>query len=82
MTLTQNNHVIQALPPDGAMKWSTKTGHRVKALKCHNEVHDNNRKQKETELHGRVQAPVVPETLSMPADDGPGLDNMQGFAPI
>jgi hypothetical protein len=38
------------------MKWSTKSGHRVKAVKCHNEVRDGNRNEKETELYGRIQA--------------------------
>ena len=38
------------------LKWSTKTGHRVKALKCHNEVNDDNRNEKETGLYGRLQA--------------------------
>ena len=38
------------------MKWSTKSGHRVKALTCHNEVNDDNSNDQETELHGSVQA--------------------------
>ena len=41
---------------DPEMKWSTKTGHRVKALKCHNEVNDDNRNENETGLYGRLQA--------------------------
>ena len=28
------------------MKWSTKSGHRVKAVKCHNEVSNDNRDRK------------------------------------
>ena len=32
------------------MKWSTKSGHRVKAVKCHNEVKDDNRDEKAKEL--------------------------------
>ena len=36
--------------------WSTKSGHRVKAVKCHNEVNDDNRKKKAKQLHGRFQA--------------------------
>ena len=27
----------------GDLKWSTKSGHRVKAVNCHNEVNDDNR---------------------------------------
>ena len=36
--------------------WSTKSGHRVKVVKCHNEVNDDNRKKKAKQLHGRFQA--------------------------
>jgi hypothetical protein len=38
------------------MMWSTKSGHRVKVVKCHNEVTDDNSNEKETELHRRLQA--------------------------
>ena len=38
------------------MKWSDTSGHRVKAVKCHNEVSNDNRSEKETELYGRIQA--------------------------
>jgi len=38
------------------LKWSTKSGHRVKAVKCHNEVRDDNRSEKEAGVHGRFQA--------------------------
>ena len=38
------------------LKWSDTSGHRVKAVKCHNEVRNDNRNEKETELHGRFQA--------------------------
>ena len=38
------------------MMWSTKSGHRVKVVKCHNEVNDDNRKKKAKQLHGRFQA--------------------------
>jgi len=31
---------------DTKMKWSTKSGHRVKAVNCQNEVTDDNRKRK------------------------------------
>ena len=40
----------------GSLKWSTKSGHRVKALNCHNEVNADNSNDQETELHGSVQA--------------------------
>ncbi len=47
------------------MKWSTKSGHRVKALNCHNEVSDDNRKGKEAELHGRIGRYLpIAETIS------------------
>lgn len=36
--------------------WSTESGHRVKALKCHNEVNDDSRNEKTAKLHGRLQA--------------------------
>ena len=39
-----------------SMKWSTNSGHRVKAVKCHNEVSNDNRNEKETGVHGRFQA--------------------------
>ncbi len=42
--------------PKSGMKWSTNSGHRVKAVKCHNEVRNDNRNEKEKELHGRFQA--------------------------
>ncbi len=35
---------------------ATKSGHRAKAVKCHNEVNDDNRNEKEAELYGRLQA--------------------------
>jgi hypothetical protein len=38
------------------VKWSTESGHQVKAVKCHNEVNNDNRKVQETELHERLQA--------------------------
>ena len=38
------------------LMWSTKSGHRVKVVKCHNEVNDDNRKKKAKQLHGRFQA--------------------------
>jgi len=41
-----------------AMKWSTKSGHRVKAVKCHKEVRNDNRNEKETRVYGRFQAGV------------------------
>lgn len=41
---------------EGILKWSTRTGHRVKALRCHNEVRDDNRNENETEVYGRFQA--------------------------
>ena len=34
------------------LKWSTKSGHRVKAVNCHGEVHDDNKET--TDLYGRV----------------------------
>ena len=37
------------------VKWSTESGHRVKAVKCHNEVNDDNRKETAKQLHGRRQ---------------------------
>ena len=40
----------------GVLMWSTKSGHRVKVVKCHNEVNDDNRKKKAKQLHGRFQA--------------------------
>ena len=36
------------------VKRSAKTGHRVKAVKCPTEMNDDNRNEKETELHGRL----------------------------
>ena len=41
---------------DASLKWSTNSGHQVKAVKCHNEVRNDNRNEKEKELHGRLQA--------------------------
>ena len=38
------------------LKWSTKFGHRVKAVKCHSEVSNDNRDEKETGVYGRFQA--------------------------
>jgi len=38
------------------VKWSTKSGHRVKTVTCHNEVMYGNRDEKAAELHGRFQA--------------------------
>jgi hypothetical protein len=38
------------------LKWSDTSGHRVKAVKCHDEVSDDNRDEKASELHGRFQA--------------------------
>jgi len=38
------------------VKWSDTSGHRVKAVKCHNEVSDDNRDEKAAELHRRFQA--------------------------
>lgn len=38
------------------LKWSTESGHRIKAVKCHSEVNDDNRDEKETGLYGRLQA--------------------------
>jgi transposase InsO family protein len=38
------------------MKWSDTSGPRVKAVKCHNEVRNDNRNEKETGVHGRFQA--------------------------
>ena len=38
------------------MKWSDTSGHRVKTLKCHNEVRDDNRKANEKEIYRRLQA--------------------------
>ena len=51
------------------MKWSTKSGHRVKAVNCHNEVNDDNRKEKTKQLHGRFQ------TRSSGAGHGAGLQD-------
>ena len=42
--------------PVCSLMWSTKSGHRVKVVKCHNEVNDDNRKKKAKQLHGRFQA--------------------------
>ena len=39
-----------------SMKWSDTSGHRVKTLKCHNEVRDDNRKANEKEIYRRLQA--------------------------
>jgi hypothetical protein len=38
------------------LKWSDTSGHRVKTLKCHNEVRDDNRKANEKEIYRRLQA--------------------------
>ena len=35
--------------------WSTESGHRVKASKCHNEVNDDRRNEKTAKVHGRIQ---------------------------
>ena len=32
------------------MKWSTKTGHRIKALNCHNEVSNDKGNENETDV--------------------------------
>lgn len=44
----------EVLPQEsvGILKWSTKTGHRVKAVNCHGEVNDDNKET--TDLYGRV----------------------------
>ena len=39
----------RACRPKRCMKWSTNSGHRVKAVKCHNEVRNDNRNEKDTE---------------------------------
>jgi hypothetical protein len=36
--------------------WSTESGHFVKVVKCHNEVNEDDRKEKETGLYRRLQA--------------------------
>ena len=40
----------------GVMKWSTKFGHQVKALKCHSEVKNDNEKTSPTKTYRRIQA--------------------------
>jgi transposase len=53
---------LTALPndfPEIKLKWSDTSGHRVKAVKCHNEVRDDNRDEKETGVHGRYKRDAV-----------------------
>ena len=54
------------------VKWSTKSGHQVKAVKCHNEVNHDKRNEQETVLHGRLQ------TRRGDAGYGPGLQDFRG----
>ena len=49
-------NIFWLLPLAYVVKWSTNSGHRVKAVQCHNEVNDESRKENETEVHGRLQA--------------------------
>ena len=51
-----SDRLPEFLPEDRGLKWSTKSGHRVKALNCHNEANADNSNDPETELHGSVQA--------------------------
>jgi hypothetical protein len=37
------------------LKWSTNTGHRVKAVNCQNEVNDDDTKTNKTEVYRRLQ---------------------------
>ena len=55
----------------GHVKWSTKSGHRVKAVNCQDEVNDDNRKKKAKQLHGRFQA------RSSGAGHGAGLQDFR-----
>jgi hypothetical protein len=38
------------------LKWPDASGHRIEAVKCHNEVSNANRDEEETKLHRRCQA--------------------------
>jgi hypothetical protein len=51
---TVNNVRVEKIR--ATMKWSDTSGHRVKTLKCHNEVRDDNRKANEKEIYRRLQA--------------------------
>jgi hypothetical protein len=41
------------------MKWFYTTGHRVNALKSHDEVSNDNRDEKETDVHGGLQGRLL-----------------------
>ena len=53
------------------MKWSTKSGHRVKAVTCHDEVNDDKRKENSPGLRRSVQ------TRGGDAGDGAGLQDVR-----
>jgi hypothetical protein len=42
----QQEDPVPAVPDQHVVKWSDTSGHRVKAVKCHNEVSDDNRYEK------------------------------------
>ena len=52
------------------VKWSTKSGHRVKAVKCHNEVRDDNRNEKETGVHWEYTEDFKRDAVALVTEQG------------